>query len=358
MDAPVPKGRGSHDNPPNRFGLPMYEPDWEQLAPDEESLAALRNPATEFLSDRSRSVVSENDSPDVPFRYSLNPYRGCEHGCTYCYARPTHEFLGYSAGLDFETKIFVKEDAPALFRDFLTRERWKPAPITLSGVTDCYQPVERPFRLTRGCVEVAVEARQPLNIITKNALVLRDLDLYRDLAADNLVHVLLSVTTLDAALARSMEPRTSTPAARLRAVRTLAEAGVPVMVLIAPVIPGLNDSEIPAILEAVKEAGARAAYWQMLRLPLAVGPVFLEWLKRERPDAAHRVEGRIRAVRGGKLGNAAFGERMVGTGEIARQIGDLFRLFARRHGLDGPLPALDCTKFRPPRSRSGQRRLF
>ena len=250
---PAPKGRGSHVNPPNRFGLPLYEPD---LDGDAEALERLRRPATEFLPDRSRSVVTENHSPDIPFRYSLNPYRGCEHGCSYCFARPTHEYLGYSAGLDFETKIIVKEDAPELFRDFLARDRWRPEPITLSGVTDCYQPAEQRFRLTRRCLEVAVEARQPLNLITKNALILRDLDLIRDLAADNLVRVFLSVTTLDAALARSMEPRTSTPEARLRAVRTLAEAGVPVMVLIAPVIPGLNDSEMPAILAAAKEAGA------------------------------------------------------------------------------------------------------
>ncbi len=352
---PAPKGRGSHVNPPNRFGLPLYEPD---LDGDAEALERLRRPATEFLPDRSRSVVTENHSPDIPFRYSLNPYRGCEHGCSYCFARPTHEYLGYSAGLDFETKIIVKEDAPELFRDFLARDRWRPEPITLSGVTDCYQPAEQRFRLTRRCLEVAVEARQPLNLITKNALILRDLDLIRDLAADNLVRVFLSVTTLDAALARSMEPRTSTPEARLRAVRTLAEAGVPVMVLIAPVIPGLNDSEMPAILAAAKEAGAASAYWQLLRLPLTVAPVFLEWLGRERPDALPKVEGRIREAHGGKLNNAAFGERMSGSGEMVRQIGDLFRLFARRHGLDGDLPPCDCTKFRPPCSRSGQRRLF
>ena len=358
LNEPAPIGRGSHANPPNRFGLPMHQPDLDHLEGDAEALERLRNPATEFLPDRSRSIVSENHSPDIPFRYSLNPYRGCEHGCGYCYARPTHEFLGFSAGLDFETKIVVKEDAPALFRDFLARDRWRPEPVVLSGVTDCYQPAERRFRLTRGCLEVAVEARQPLTIITKNALVLRDLDLLRDLAAGGLVRVILSVTTLDAGLARSMEPRTSTPVGRLRAVRTLAEAGVPVMVLIAPVIPGLNDSEMPAILAAAKEAGATTAGWQLLRLPSTVGPVFLEWLGRERPDALRRVEGRIRDARGGKLNNAAFGERMVGTGEMARQIGDLFRLFARRHGLDGDLPPCDCSKFRPPLPRSGQGRLF
>jgi DNA repair photolyase len=354
----APKGRGSHINPPNRFGLPLYQPDFEHLESDEDALEKLRRPTTEFIPDRSKSVVTENHSPDIPFRYSLNPYRGCEHGCSYCYARPTHEYLGFSAGLDFETKIVVKEDAPELFRDFLAHDRWRPEPITLSGVTDCYQPAERRFLLTRRCLEVAVEARQPITIITKNALVLRDLDLLRDLATDDVIHVILSVTTLDADLARVMEPRTSTPEARLGAVRALADAGVPVMILIAPVIPGLNDSEIPAVLAAAKEAGARGAGWQLLRLPSTVAPVFVEWLKRERPEAAGKVEGRIRDVRGGKLNNAAFGERMRGTGELAKRIGDLFRLFARRHGLDGDLPPLDCTKFRPPISSSGQRRLF
>ncbi|HVS35651.1 MAG TPA: PA0069 family radical SAM protein [Gemmataceae bacterium] len=357
-DNPAPKGRGSHINPPNRFGLPLYQPDLEQLEGDADALEELRRPATVFIPDRSKSVVTENHSPDIPFRYSLNPYRGCEHGCSYCYARPTHEYLGFSAGLDFETKIVVKEDAPGLFRDFLAHERWRPESITLSGVTDCYQPAERRFLLTRRCLEVAVEARQPITIITKNALVLRDLDLLRDLAADALVHVVLSVTTLDAALARAMEPRTSSPAARLGAVRALADAGVPVMILVAPVIPGLNDAEIPAILAAAKEAGAGAAGRMLLRLPLTVAPVFLEWLKRERPEAAGRVEGRIRDVRGGKLNQSAFGERMRGSGEMAKRIGDLFRLFARRHGLDGDLPPLECTKFRPPRSSSGERRLF
>jgi DNA repair photolyase len=359
MTNPIsPKGRGSHINPPNRFGLPLYVPDFEHLEHDEEYLQRLRNPATEYMPDRSRSIISENDSSDIPFRYSLNPYRGCCHGCAYCYARPTHEYFGLNAGLDFESKVFVKEDAPELFRDFLADERWRPESITLSGVTDCYQPAERHFRLTRGCLEVAVEARQPLTIITKNALVLRELDLLRDLAADNLVHVIMSVTTLDAVLARSMEPRTSTPAAKLRAVRTLADAGVPVSILVAPVIPGLNDSEMPSILAAAKEAGAMAAGWQMLRLPGAVGPVFLEWLGRTRPDALRKVEGRIRDVRGGKLNSSTFGERMRGTGEAAHQIRELFRLFARRHGLDGELPPFDVTKFRPPASRSGQRRLF
>lgn len=275
-----------------------------------------------------------------------------------CYARPTHEYLGLNAGLDFETKILVKEAAPELFRDFLARDTWRPEPITLSGVTDPYQPVERERQLTRRCVEIAVEANQPLSIITKNALVCRDGDLFADMARLNLVHVTLAVTTLDAELARSMEPRTSTPAARLRAVKELTDVGVPVRVLIAPVIPGLNDSEIPAILAAAKEAGAKAASFTMLRLPFSVAPVFLDWLERTHPAQRERIEGRIREVRGGKLNDPEFGSRMRGSGALADQIAQLFRLFARRHGLDGELPAYNCTRFRPPRDRSGQGLLF
>ena len=206
------------------------------------------------------------------FRYSINPYRGCAHGCSYCFARPTHEYLGFNAGLDFETKIMVKEDAPDLFRSFLSKKGWQGEPIAVSGVTDCYQPAERSYRLTRGCLEVAVEARQPLSIITKNALILRDLDLLAEMGQGRRVHVYLSITTLDAALARSMEPRTSTPAARLRAVRELSQAGVPVGVLVAPLIPGLTDNEVPAILAAAREAGATTAGYTLRETPLDGGP--------------------------------------------------------------------------------------
>jgi DNA repair photolyase len=354
----VIKGRGSHLNPPNRFGGPVYLADLEQVEHDDEYLASLDRHPTEYRPDQSRSIVTENDSPDIGYRYSVNPYRGCLHGCAYCYARPTHEYLGFNAGLDFETKILVKEKAPDLFRDFLARDAWLPEAIALSGVTDPYQPAERTFRLTRGCLEIASEAQQPLSIITKNALILRDLDILAGMAAVGLVHVNVGVTTLDADLARSMEPRTSTPAARLRAVRELRNAGVPVRVLIAPVIPGLNDSEIPAILAAAAEAGVQVAGFTMLRLPLTVAPVFLEWLQRTQPDRATRIEGRIRDVRGGKLNDPNFGSRMRGTGELANQIGKLFRLFAKRYGLDGDLPPYDCSRFRPPRPKSGQLTLF
>jgi DNA repair photolyase len=348
MEQPRAKGRGSQINPPNRFGGPWYEADFDQLEHDPEYVDRLRSRPTEYIPDHSKSIVTENDSPDVGFRFSINPYRGCSHGCAYCYARPYHEYLGWNAGLDFETKILVKERAPQLFREFLRRDHWQPEAIAMSGVTDCYQPAERQFRLTRGCLEVAAEAQQPMGIVTKNALVVRDLDILRDLAAAQLIRVCLSVTTLDSELGRSMEPRTSTPAARLRAIRELSEAGVPVQVLVAPVIPGLNESEIPAILKAAQEAGAKRAGYILLRLPLTVAPVFREWLERTQLSRLRRIEGRIRHTRGGKLNDFEFGTRMCGTGEIAKQIGAMFRLFAKRYGLDGTLPPYDCTRFRPP----------
>lgn len=349
---------GSGIDPPNRFEAVHRETDFEHLEWDEEYRHALANRRIEYIFDDSKSVVSENNSPDIPFRYSLNPYRGCTHSCPYCYARNTHEYLGYNAGLDFETKILVKLDAPKLFRQFLARKSWQPEAITFSGVTDCYQPAERQFRLTRQCLEVAWEFRQPISIVTKNALVVRDLDLLEQMAGENLVHVFLSVTTLDPDLARVMEPRTSIPAARLRAVKVLSESGVPVGVMTAPIIPGLNDSEVPQILEAAKAAGAKTASYTMLRLPLTVEPVFLEWLQRTHPDQREKIEGRIRDARAGKLSSSAWGERMRGTGELAEQIGNLFRVFARKHGLMANLPPLDTSNFRRPDDNSHQLKLF
>lgn len=353
-----PKGRGSHTNPPNRFVPVHVEDDWEQVEGDEEFLADASRPAVEYLPDASQSIVSKNDSPDVPFTYSVNPNRGCAHGCSYCYARPTHEYLGLNAGLDFETKILVKHDAPKLLREFLSRPSWQPEPITFSGVTDCYQPIERKFRLTRGCLEVAWEARQPIGIVTKNALVLRDLDILAPMAAARLVHVNVSVTTLDGELGRVMEPRTSSPAARLRAIRALSDAGIPARVMVAPVIPGLTDSEMPAILAAAAEAGARGAGYVMLRLPLTVKPVFLEWLERTRPNSRERIENAIRSVRSGSLSSSEFGNRMSGSGLLAEQIEKVFRTFVKKHGLDGKLPQYDLSQFRPPLPISGQMQLF
>ncbi len=265
---------------------------------------------------------------------------------------------GLSAGLDFETKIFVKEQAPKLLREHLAKEAWVAEPIMLSGVTDCYQPAERQFRLTRRCLEVCLETRQPVSIVTKNALVTRDVDILGPMADKRLVRVAISVTSLDQSLTRMMEPRTSSPAARLRVISELTEAGIPCLVMVAPVIPGLNDSEIPAILEAAREHGAVGASYVLLRLPLTVRPVFLDWLERTQPTKKERIESRIRAMRDGGLNNSEFGSRMRGSGEIADQIRQTFRVFARRFGLDRPLPPLDVSLFQRPKPASGQLRLF
>ena len=250
------------------------------------------------------------------------------------------------------------EDAPELFRKFLARSSWRPEPVVFSGVTDCYQPAERKFRLTRECLDVARECRQPIDIITKNALVLRDLDLLGEMSKDDLVHTYISLTTLEPQLAREMEPRTSIPAARLRAMEALANAGVPVGVMVAPIIPGLNDSELPSILEAARNAGAQAAGYVLLRLPLSVEPVFREWVERTQPLKADKILGRIQETRGGQLNDSTWGQRMVGTGEIADQIGNLFRLFQKRYGFDQSLPPHNCELFRPPIPKAGQLRLF
>jgi DNA repair photolyase len=345
---PTPRGRGSHVNPPGRFERVRGEPDFEQVADDEEYLAESLDPRTEYLPDDSQTIVTENRSPDIPFRFSLNPYRGCSHGCAYCYARPTHEFLGLSAGLDFETRIFVKHRAAELLRRFLARPSWQPESIALSGVTDPYQPAERQFRVTRGCLEAAWEARQPLGLLTKNALLVRDLDLLAPMAELRLVHVSLSLTTLDAELARTMEPRTSPPDARLRAIRRLTDAGVTVGVVVAPVIPGLNDREIPAILESVADAGAVSAGMSLLRLPPTVQPVFLDWLERALPAARQRIEGLIRSTHGGDLDCTAFGKRLSGSGAVADQA-----LWPTRSGnSSAPSPASTTSTVRSPTSTS------
>lgn len=351
-------GRGTPLQTPNRFEATRRESDFEQLAEDDDLLAARRRVPTQFLPDDSRSILSHNDSPDVGFSWSINPYRGCEHGCAYCYARPYHEQLGLSAGLDFETRIMVKHQAPALLRAELGRPNWKAETISISGVTDCYQPIERELRLTRGCLEVMAEAWQPAGIITKNALVVRDIDLLARMAAQNTVQVNISLTSLDQSLARELEPRTSSPAARLRAIRELTAAGVPVRVLVAPLIPGLNDEEAPAILEAAREAGAGSASYVLLRLPLAVEPIFRAWLDEHRPLAKPRVEALLRETRAGKLNDSQFGRRMRGQGTYADQIAAMFKIFKKKHGLDQPLPAMDASQFRPPREPSGQLRLF
>jgi DNA repair photolyase len=341
------KGRGTAENPRNRFERIAIEPDGEALdaaVADGETIG----PRTVFLRDATRGIVARNSSPDVGFDVSVNPYRGCEHGCVYCYARPTHEYLGFSAGLDFESRILVKLDAPALLRRELSSPRWRPQVLAMSGVTDPYQPVERKLRITRGCLEVLAEFCNPVSIITKNHLVTRDSDVLARLAAHDAVVVNVSVTSLDEKLQRVMEPRTSTPRRRLSAIEQLAAAGIPVRVLVAPVIPGLTDHEMSDILRAASGAGARAASYVTLRLPHAVGPLFEAWLERHFPDRREKVLNRLREMRGGRLYDARFGARMRGDGVFADQIGALFRAARAKAGLDGERIELCAAAFRRP----------
>lgn len=351
-------GRAAQHHPPNRFLTTHLEETFDDRQYEEELLADERKIPAELIADASQTIITENNSPDVGFRWSINAYRGCEHGCAYCYARPTHEVFGLSAGLDFETKIFVKHNAAALLRRELARPSWRGDVIAVSGVTDCYQPAERRFRLTRALLEVMSEANQPVGLITKNALVRRDLDLLASMAQRRLVHVFLSITTLDAELARRMEPRTSPPAMKLAAAKALSDAGVPVGVMVAPVVPGLTDHEMPGILQAAREAGARSAGYVLLRLPLTVVPVFQAWLTGNFPDKRERVESLIRSTRGGGLYQPQFGLRQRGDGPYAAQIAQSFQVFARKFALDRPLPELDSSQFRPPRDTSGQMSLF
>ncbi|HLR46611.1 MAG TPA: PA0069 family radical SAM protein [Deinococcales bacterium] len=346
--------RGAASNPAPRFAAHAFEPD-----PDAAGHGEATEPGTRFVTDASRSIISRNTSPDIPFDASLNPYRGCEHGCSYCYARPSHEYLGLSAGLDFERVIFVKENAAALLEAELRRPSWKPQLLQLSGITDPYQPVERRSRVTRACLEVLLQFRNPVGVITKNHLVTRDTDLLARLAEQQLTYVSVSLTTLEEPLRRVMEPRTATAERRLAAMRQLSGAGVPVHASIAPVIPGLNDHELPALLEAAAEAGAQSASYTVLRLPGAVERIFTDWLEEEFPDRRDKVLGRIREMRGGKLNNSGFGQRMRGHGTYAEQLRGLFRLGLRRAGLsaDRPVPELRTDLFRIPGS-SEQPRLF
>jgi DNA repair photolyase len=341
-DSLIAAHRGALGNPANRFEHLQLEPDadWN---PDEDPL-----PRTQFLRDLSASIIAYNNSPDIGFDASVNPYRGCEHGCVYCYARPTHEYLGFSSGLDFETKIMVKENAAQLLRAELSAKKWQPQIIVLSGNTDCYQPVERKLKITRGCLEVLAEFRNPVAIITKNALVTRDLDVLAELASHQSASVCLSITTLDPELRRVMEPRTSPAAARLTAIRQLAAAGIPVSVNVAPVIPGLNDHEIPAILQAAADAGATGAGFTMLRLPHANTELFVQWLATHYPHRKDKVLNQLRTMRDGKLYDSQWGSRMKGEGIFAEQIQRIFTVARRKAGIQNNQPPLSTAAFRRP----------
>jgi len=340
-DAREIHGRGAASNPGNRFDRSHYEvSDWDER--DESS------PETVLLKDASRSIIVYNDSPDVGFDASINPYRGCEHGCIYCFARPNHEYLGFSAGLDFETKILVKEKAPELLRHELMLPSWQPQPLAISGVTDAFQPIERRLKLTRRCLEVLVEFRNPVVIITKNELVTRDMDLLSELARHSAAVVFVSVTSLRSELARELEPRASQPQRRLAAIEALADAGIPVGVLVAPVIPGLTDYEMPGILAASRKAGAATAGYVPLRLPFGLAPLFEEWLTLHATLQKEKVLNRVRQMRGGRMNDPNFGSRLRGEGEYAGQIKALFETTCRKVGLNASRPKLNVEAFRRP----------
>ena len=336
------KGRGTASNPANRFEELILERDSDWNPEDDPA------PQTHFFEDKTQTAIAYNDSPDIGFGASINPYRGCEHGCIYCYARPTHEFLGLSSGLDFETKIMVKSQVAELLRKELASARWEPQVIAMSGVTDCYQPIERRLKLTRRCLEVLAEFRNPVCIITKSYLVTRDIDVLSKLAGYGAVSVNVSVTTLNETLAPKLEARASLPKHRLAAIEALSKAGIPVGVLVAPVIPALTDHEMPSIISAAARAGAQFAGFTTLRLPFSVAPLFEEWLTHHFPERKQKVLDRIRAIRGGRLNDPDFGSRMRGQGIFADQISQMFHVACRRAGFERQSPALSTAAFRIP----------
>ena len=356
-------GRGASWSPANRFEklhLELTDTDFVDDDPEKyggtASMPSLdateRVPpiATQYFDDKTKTIIAHNQSPDVGFESSINPYRGCEHGCIYCFARPTHEYLGFSAGLDFESRIMVKRAAPRLLEAELSSPKWKPKLLMMSGVTDCYQPIERKLKITRGCLEVLAKFRNPVGILTKNRLVTRDLDILSELAKHKAVVVNLSVTSLDRELQRILEPRTSAPLARLDAVSQLRAAGIPVGVMVAPVIPGINDHEIPKIVEACGKAGAQFAGHVLLRLPWAVAPLFEHWLDEHFPELKGKVLERVRAFRGGKLYDSRWQKRQIGEGFFAEQIGNLFDIACRRAGMTDR-PKLSTSAFQRPQQQ-------
>jgi DNA repair photolyase len=357
---PAPlKGRGTTWLLAHRFSGDAREPDDDGWGTLEQQAAEERlPPATRVIEEPVGRILSGNDSPDIGFDLSINPYRGCEHGCVYCYARPTHSYLNLSPGLDFETRIVAKVNAAERLREALGSRGYTPAQLNIGSVTDAYQPAERRLGITRALIEVLAEAQHPFSIVTKSSLVERDIDLLAPLAARKLVAVYVSITTLDAALARAMEPRAAAPHRRLRTLRTLAEAGIPVGVSVSPVIPFLNEPELERILEAAHEAGARRAFSIVLRLPWEVNPLFQDWLQQHVPERAARIMARVREMRGGKDYDAAFGTRMTGQGVWAQLLRQRFDKACARLGFERERVPLDLSRFRPPGRHAGQGELF
>ncbi len=339
------QGRGTNSNPQNRFEKRNLELETELPQEFEEEQDG-RVIKTQVFPDKTKTLLTKNDSPDLPFDYGLNPYRGCEHGCIYCYARPYHEYLGLSAGLDFETKIFAKFKAAELLRKELSSSRWVPQVISMSGITDCYQPIERHLKITRSCLEVFAEFLNPVVIITKNALIQRDIDLLQKLAEHQAIKVFITLTSLDSNLTRILEPRASSPQARLETITQLSQAGIPTNVMMAPIIPALTDSEIPKLLRAAAQAGAGSAAYTVLRLPHAVKDLFIQWLETHFPDRKEKVIHRLEEIRKGNIQNNHFGSRMKGEGIFAEQIRNLFQLAAKKAGFSREKLSLSTDSFK------------
>jgi DNA repair photolyase len=347
MSLPIVVGRGVAENPKNRFERLEVSPDLDEV--DFELQTGPRErPQTLYYKDTSRTFITYNKSPDIGYKASVNPYRGCSHGCSYCYARQTHEYLGFSAGLDFETKIMVKTDAPERLRKELAAKNWRPQLVGFSGVTDIYQPIEKQLKLTRRCLEVFLDFRNPVGMVTKNYLITRDLDLLQELAKYDCVSVCLSVTTLDEDLRRVMEPRTSPAKKRLEAVSKLARAGIHVGVLTAPLIPGLTDHEIPALVQAAKDAGAKFVGYNIVHLPFGVKDIFASWVKQHYPERAEKILNRIKNMRAGKLNDPRFGFRMSGEGIFAEQIKQLYRAALKKAGFEKSNFKVSTKHFRVP----------
>jgi DNA repair photolyase len=354
VDVERRRGRGARSNATGRFEKDSHEAfddGWESLG----DLDAFK---TEVFEDTAKTVIARNDSPDISFEGSINPYRGCEHGCIYCYARPSHCYLGHSAGLDFETKLYAKSDAAIVLERELSKPSYKPSTIAIGGNTDPYQPIERERRITRSILEVMARTSHPTGIITKSALVVRDIDILQPMAEKGLAKVAVSITTLDRHVARAMEPRAATPSRRLETVRRLSEAGIPVTVMVAPIIPGLTDHEIEPILEAARAAGARDAGYVLLRLPLEIKDLFREWLAEEFPGRAERVISLLRSMHGGRDYTPEFGVRQRGTGPYATQIAMRFRLAKKRLGLGERRQELRTDLFRKPGDGGQQLKLL
>ena len=336
------KGRGAQIKTPNRFLKAAYVTDHIEGL-DEPMFSS---PQTQVFYENAKTVVNKVPSPDLSMMYSINPYQGCEHGCIYCYARNTHEYWGFNAGLDFESKIIVKKNTPELVEKFIMRPDWSPLPLSVSGNTDCYQPLERKLEITRGILKVLAKYRHPVGMITKNSLVTRDIDLLQDLAQDNLVHVYISITTLNEDLRRTMEPRTASSQKRLSTLEQLSKADVPVGVMCAPIIPGLNQHEIPAIIKAAADHGARTAGITIVRLNGAIGGIFEDWLRKNFPDRFDKVWHQICDMHGGQVNDSQFGRRMSGEGTYADIVHKLFRTSRKRYMGERSMPAYDLTKFR------------